>query len=351
MKSKKDDRYFIPALAVIDFMGSAFASTFSLVQNVRPVMFPGSFSCKFLNYGTSTFIIASLVLLLIISIQRYQKICRPFGFQMSMSVKRLAIFLTFLIGNILSIPVTILYQTVGIRNQHFNGTGTTCGNAPGMERFGDIYRGIIIFAEVLAIICMSFLYVLVGRKLFKQFSLSRKLKQTARVDIARKEILNNNASDDINTSKEEIIESSLEEEQQQNTERVNRIVPKETPRRPPRRNFSNVSTTTYTGRQNSCTSSVGYENRPVSHSARRYSLMFMVISLVAILCFIPPWILILLESKNDYFWNNLSYSAAQACSVIRRLYIVNHIANPFIYGFFDSKFRHEIKRILCRCLK
>ena len=123
--SKKDDRYFIPALAIVDLFGSAFASTFSLIQNVLPVMFPGSFSCQILNYGTSTFIIASLFILLIISVQRFQKICRPFGFQMSLSFKRFASILTFILANVLSIPFVYLYKNIEITSESYNGTGNT----------------------------------------------------------------------------------------------------------------------------------------------------------------------------------------------------------------------------------
>lgn len=80
-------------------------------------------------------------------------------------------------------------------------------------------------------------------------------------------------------------------------------------------------------------------------SGKQYSLMFMSISFVSILCFFPPWICIILETKNKSFWDHLTYEESQAFVIMRGFFVLNFVVNPFIYGFFDSKFRQNVKII------
>ena len=205
----------------------------------------------------------------------------------------------------------------------------------------------MISIEVLAVLCMCILYTLVGRKLCYQFKMSKKLKVSTRSSVTQTENMNNTTPEEIyNGSTIQILnrENGNEPNDETTPETVNAAK-----RLGPKRQLSNTVSSSFTRRAGSTSGSTRDDSKNTTYSARRYSFMFMVISLVAILCYIPPWILILVESKNDNFWNNLTYSEAQVCSLIRRLYIVNHIVNPFIYGFFDSKFRHEVKKLVCRC--
>lgn len=89
-----------------------------------------------------------------------------------------------------------------------------------------------------------------------------------------------------------------------------------------------------------------YSNKS-SCAAHRYTIMFIVISFVAIVTYIPPWIFIIMETQDHEFWSALTYGESVTFLIIRRIYIINHVVNPVIYGLFDGRFRYTLKRMLC----
>lgn len=332
MESKNDDRYFIPAIAIIDLIGCMFSITLSLLNNERPVMFPGSFTCKLIQFGTCSSIISSLFMLLVISIQRFQKICRPFGFQMNLNHKRFATAVAVLLACSFSIPMLLLYQRIEVKHETKNITGYICGSAPGTEKLGDSTRAILITVEVGAVFSMTIFYALVGRKLIEQFKMSRKLH-----DINSVSSTSNSGSNERSTIRTVVTIDAEVTDQSSKTDTD-------------KKTFLRMDSRKESCSNNSKNNSTKVKDRKKStNSARRYSVMFMVISLIAILCYIPPWTFVILEAKDSNFWRSLTYEEVQIFLTIRRLYIVNHIANPFIYGFFDQKFRGEVKSLLCSC--
>lgn len=332
MESKNDDRYFIPAIAIIDLIGCMFSITLSLLNNERPVMFPGSFTCKLIQFGTCSSIISSLFMLLVISIQRFQKICRPFGFQMNLNHKRFATAVAILLACSFSIPMLLLYQRIEVKHETKNITGYICGSAPGTEKLGDSTRAILITVEVGAVFSMTIFYALVGRKLIEQFKMSRKLH-----DINPVSGTSNSGSNERSTIRTVVTIDAEVTDQSSKTDTDKKTFLRMDSRKDSCSNNSKNNSTKVKDRKKS------------TNSARRYSVMFMVISLIAILCYIPPWTFVILEAKDSNFWRSLTYEEVQIFLTIRRLYIVNHIANPFIYGFFDQKFRGEVKSLLCSC--
>ncbi|XP_062586447.1 cholecystokinin receptor type A-like [Saccostrea cucullata] len=312
MHSKHDDRYFIPFLASVDLSGCIISTSLILIENNLPYKYPDSATCKFLNVSACGLIISSMFLLLVISIQRYQKICRPFGFQMNLSCKRIVAFGALLLASAFAFPTIFLYQTVEVDHPTKNITGIRCGPVPNTETFGEVYRGIVITAEVISVICMSVLYALVGYTLVKK--MKPKPKSNHPIVPTSTQLSKAEKSKEESETYDSFTESQT----------IEKIGVK-----PSRRSVKNKKTKGLSGKQ--------------------YSLMFMMISLVSCLCFFPPWILVLLETKDKTFWNHLSYKEAQVLIIVRGLFVVNFVVNPFIYGFFDSKFRHKVWKCLSFC--
>lgn len=91
-----EGRYFVPYLALVDAFSVSFSAGFNLSFNLFPVNYNDETLCKcgwFLGYLTT---VMSVLLLPVIAVQRYLKICKPLGRQMSLPWKRLLVFLTFL---------------------------------------------------------------------------------------------------------------------------------------------------------------------------------------------------------------------------------------------------------------
>lgn len=307
MKSKNDDRYFIPFLAGVDLLGCLVSTTLILLNNNLPYKYPNSAICKSLNVMACGLIVASVFLLFVISVQRYQKICRPFGFQMTLHFKRKVVALVFTLAIAFAFPTIFLTEKIEVLHPVTNITGYRCGPVPNTEQIGETHLGILITAELTSVICMSILYGFVAYTLVTKLKPSRKINKT------------------------EIVSRTTHFEITSNDTKTTRVTDNTTKMD----DFdSNVwDHTTIDAKKGK------------TRSGKHYSMMFMSISLVSILCLLPPWVFVLLETKNKAFWNNLTYQETQGYVIIRGLFVLNFVVNPFIYGYFDSKFRNNVAQI------
>lgn len=64
-----------------------------------------------------------------------------------------------------------------------------------------------------------------------------------------------------------------------------------------------------------------------------------------LIAFIPPYILMDLETKDPQYWDKKNDNISKnALLVLRMLYSTNTIVNPFIYGFFLQCLQTEARR-------
>lgn len=252
-------------------------------------------------------IVASVFLLLVISVQRYQKICRPFGFQMTLHLKRKVVALVFTLAITFAFPTIFLTEKIEVLHPVTNITGYRCGPVPNTEQIGETHLGILITAELTSVICMSILYGFVAYTLVTKLKPSRKINKTEIVsrtthfEITSNDTKTTRVTD--NTTKMDDFDSNEWD-------------------------HTNIDA-----------------KKGKTRSGKHYSMMFMSISLVSILCLLPPWVFVLLETKNKAFWNNLTYQETQGYVIIRGLFVLNFVVNPIIYGYFDSKFRNNVAQI------
>ncbi|VDH96204.1 Hypothetical predicted protein [Mytilus galloprovincialis] len=83
---------------------------------------------------------------------------------------------------------------------------------------------------------------------------------------------------------------------------------------------------------------------------RRITIMFFVIILAYIISYIPALIiLILIYAIDDFNFITLTEGETISWIYLARFVFLNHIVNPFIYSYFDVKFRTELKTFfLCK---
>lgn len=74
------------------------------------------------------------------------------------------------------------------------------------------------------------------------------------------------------------------------------------------------------------------------------SLMFMIITIIFLVSFSPRMITFLLEGITVGMWETLTVEEYAAVRFFEVLYVVNHLANPFVYAFMDVKFVTELKK-------
>jgi uncharacterized membrane protein len=84
---------------------------------------------------------------------------------------------------------------------------------------------------------------------------------------------------------------------------------------------------------------------------RRITMMFFLLIVIFIISYIPPLVLLIITYINkDFKFIKMSNEETLVWMYVRHVVLLNHVSNPFIYGYFDYKFRKKV--ILCfkRCI-
>ncbi|VDI16591.1 Hypothetical predicted protein [Mytilus galloprovincialis] len=301
LSKKTNGRYFIVPLAWVDTVALLISGAYNLTQNTKHVIFPGFGVCKVLKYLSYVTISTSLYLLGVIAIQRYLKICRPFKRQMNLTWMRRSVTICVLASVVLYIPLLLYYGPVEIRNPYFNVTGCQCSKLPGSQtklKWLKIVQGFWFIVSFGDVILITILYIFITKVIIKNARKMKHVKKKDRTDPKIQIIMQLSSGDN---------------EPETATPNI------EAPGNPTKSNQQNA--------------------------AFKISLMFMTISIVGFLAYLPSWTLIVIETSNPSFWKNLSSVSFRLCLVLRRMYMVNHLCNPFIYGVFDTAFRVEVKKL------
>jgi hypothetical protein len=322
LKKKQDGRYFVAPLAWMDCIALIVTASLNLTRNTRQVTYPQHGTCKMLIYFSYVTTSSSLYLLAAIALQRYLKICKPFGRQMNLWWKRLSVSLCAAIAIILYLPVPFFYGVVEVQNPALgNVTAHKCGVLPtSLSRLKQlrIFQVFGFVGTIATVVIMTVLYSIITVSIVKQLRKKKRVKMK---------------SEDSSIVISDATASAY--------------APKIT-------NPTSVSTSDLDTSVVDTFSKLNVvENKPSSQrdamkSTFRISFMFMTISIVGFLAYLPSWVFIVIETNNPFFWKRLPVAAFHVCLTLRRMYMINHLANPFIYGVFDKVFRREITNMFCK---
>lgn len=328
MRSKTDDRFFIPYLAVVDLLACTTRSSFELAMNLLPVNFRGSILCKVLWFPTNVTSFSSMFLLLTISLQRYLKVCRPFGKQMTLRWKRVALGVTLFLSVALSMPLNIWNDEIPVRNEELNITGYMC-EAKLEGNLGPAFITFVVCITILALIIMLGMIIfntLIGRTIYIQLKYERKRMEQVELTRHRQAVSTKSRTvipahvsehDDVTPTLSLTEESSTEVTTGSKMDKINKnLTPKQKERKERKRMLS-------------------------SHN---YSYMFMVIALAFMVSYLPQFILLFVGIGDTNFWVKRTNTELTVFSLIREMNVINNIVNPFVYGFFDRRFREEAKK-------
>lgn len=85
-------------------------------------------------------------------------------------------------------------------------------------------------------------------------------------------------------------------------------------------------------------------SRSTDELSSKITKIAITVSVVFTLSYIPLLVLkLLVEVINQNCLNNTEFSIIK---IIERSYAINHVANPFIFAFFDKRFRFHFKRLV-----
>lgn len=346
MSKKSDDRYFIPSLAAIDACACVIGSSYALALNLLPVRFPGDFLCRALWFLSQSSTISGGTLLLVIAVHRYLKVCRPFVAKWSLKVKRMVVLGTLLTALVLSVPTIFLYGEIKVVSDRYTVgnvslVGYRCGNKGSAGALFGYNLFLFIFA-VTGIVVITICYSFIGKSIYSKVMTYRKSIKRSNVIPPRPDLSVSTITD--------IRRSKFCEPSSTDNEVENGGLPEKPIEQEKGNMFLKIPDQSHQAKRRSHDKLVK-ANIPamINHFHHyKYSYMFMTITLVFVIAYLPRIVIMLLESIFvQTFWHKPD-SVVVGLLFLYRLYILNHVVNPFIYGFFDASFRHEVKYLICR---
>ncbi|XP_076098790.1 orexin receptor type 2-like [Mytilus galloprovincialis] len=331
LKKESDSRYFIPILALVDLLATILRVPFELWRTILPVNFRDINACRYLWFVVNIFTFASIYFLGIITLQRYLKVCRPFGPQLTLRWRRASLVFIFLLAAGTGAPFVIWDEILPIPNSALNVTGYICGaDVFEVNENSDYILGFIFFISFVITSVMLELIILnslIARKIYtiiRNTNARRNSTKPARSN-ASKEISGSTfyvTQDGTSITEANSTDFSLTNNEQE-IRKEKLVVP-----------LSNYSKPIKSTSEN---------QEPAS--SRKFSYMFMVISLAFILSYLPQIFLLFSLINDRYFWIKISQTETIVFKFIDHMTTVNNIVNPYVYGFFDQKFRASAKTL------
>ncbi|KAL3858417.1 hypothetical protein ACJMK2_013008 [Sinanodonta woodiana] len=337
-------RTFIVSLAIVDLLTCCVAMPFSLVILIYPITFHDNLGCKLFRFVSYVMNIGSSIILLTIAAERYRKICVPLGRQMSNRMSKFICVVDIMLGVLLSWPVAVMYgsKTFKTNNGRIVGTECSVNNYYADTKYPAYFNIFLIFIFVAALLILSIVYILIGKEIFLTKKRTSKTNQTL---ILKSDPLSRSQTDEVSCSqpyqkddksrrglvenisdyKSENLEISLGENGQgtNSTESKSKCC---------ELNEENKTTKDCTTKQ--------LRNLVITR-------VLFIITVVFVCSYVPHLALLTAAFLNKNLLSNLSFAGTVTYQIFRWTFFINNVANPIIYGFYDSKFVREV-RILRR---
>ena len=313
-------RFFIPVLAVIDMVSGVANTAANMSLTIFPATFYSDTVCKITLALCVSTTASSISVLFVIAIDRYLIFCKQR--QLTIKRKKISIILCIVIGVIVSFPCFSFYGTKPVTKYDINLTGRRCTCVSGGHpRLAVAYNAFLLLVSITMSIMLTLMYMNVGKVIFKRSHYEE--DPTPDPDIPTCTSTQEPASRTVvNTPPNEGRESGVATSQEMDTIET-RIDQTPVPIRT-------------TSRQN--------VNR------RGITIMFMVITIIFMICFIPKTTWMVVESINTDFWVQLSDEKFGGFMFLYTVYIINNIINPCIYSCMDTQFQTELKKLCNRSM-
>ncbi|XP_062586977.1 trissin receptor-like [Saccostrea cucullata] len=333
IKDKKGDRYFIPVLAFIDCLGCVANGSFYTTDNAFLFLYPSEVLCRVLIFLLTFASGFSAHVLLVIALQRYLLICRPFGKQLTLNKRRISLGIITVaclgyacpllgIGGIRHTNSTFLNQTFE-SHMCVLSVETSFGTL--------VYFGTMALITVANILVTAGLYIPITRAIYRTFSFHKKN--------IYKDNKDRRISDSQSSTQISHISLSIEEINVNQQQNISIHHPKgEIQQKSSRKEGRTIHRSNTDARKEKVKAKI--------------NLMFLIIILVYILSYIPTLgILIATYTLSDFTYLELSTAGINLWLFSARFLLLNHVINPFIYGYFDIKLRTEFEKLCCGFVK
>lgn len=235
--------------------------------------------------------------------------------------------LVLIIAFALSAPMTYFYGSVSFKNEKENIVGLRCSRSKTTHKLASqIFGGIAVLTIIIVIVSFICLYLRIGYTIIKHFKYSKKQKTYNNTEKPR---MNNKRKGAHSCSNGRLRNMDTEVKSLRSNEEVLAAS---------RTGDAKQSVFVTCAKRRK-------QNRRVVH---KITLVFMLITVIFLICYIPKVIIMLLEARNARFWEEFSDLGRAGVLFLYRFFIINNIINPVIYAFMDKKFSKKVIILLCK---
>lgn len=387
-------KILVMCLAVTDVVSCLFVFPCEIVGHRVWFSYPKSAAwfCKMKTAIGGISVLTSSSVLLLISVDRFRKVCRPFGWQIKPRYTVYLCFLSLVISVVLTLPVPILF---GIQTQNITYAGQvlkifSCQNDDLYKNtdWMTIYLATMYYMPIVAFMfTTSVLYGLILRRIFSgkllldaaQFKHISKPKENVCDDLKQSVLSSNVTPDCTNTLEmDESDEESLKTKKDgkskltvqviqpgstslaeaecpiqgaQNTGSLSQdgthyhtIITKQA------KTLPSVVADTDNGTWNNRKAA---KTKPRSKGSRRRVTRKTAIMLTVTLIFYATIIVyigvFLLVLRKRHIYELASTKTVVILVLCWRIYFINHVINPLVYGLLDKRFRQAVSNMFCLC--
>ena len=346
-------KYFVLCLALVDLVSTLTTIPGEILTHRFWYVYPFPIVCRIKSFFNMFTVMASAFTLLVIAVDRYRKICQPFGWQVKPKMALILCAVQLAIAFIIAFPVAFLWGTqfnyITYKNQTIN--VTHCEKAEEF-RFTKIHITYTAATETIGgivLIIMFVLYIFVCRKLFtnsKPGAISSPGGNNRSEPESDTMLSRGATSDDDNTTQRSVTAMTdasdlvaLEDKQKEFEPESNlqalypSLLMKKTT---PENNYlpANANKAENTGKASG--------GKLARRLQRKTMIMFI---LTAVFIFTTILYMTLLIFIAHDVLQALSNSQKAVYFFFFRLYFINHVINPILYGILDLHFRRILKRV------
>ncbi|KAJ8322261.1 hypothetical protein KUTeg_000732 [Tegillarca granosa] len=363
---------FIVCLAVFDLIVCCISIPMEIVDMVEFYSFPNDFACKFLRFINYFASMTSGLFLLAIAADRFRKICKPLQKQVTNKMAKVIVAVVIITGLFLSWPSLVFYHVTEVNITVADGVighDCTAMQDENYTMYVTIYHGLLFLVFIISTISLSVIYLLVVRQLMKTQKRFREHQETEDhptltpsskhpIESSDNKITNDADLEDKYSDMEGNRENKIQNKNGRNLENTthsettveSEINSSEAP-------YNSRKSKKKTFREEKEKHSKSYRQRKkeaFNLHTRKYTFISLAITIGFIVSFLPYLIIFLYITLTDLdVVAELSTAGLVLIEFGVRSWIINSVVNPFIYGFFNDKFRlfvHDsVKAVFC-CL-
>jgi hypothetical protein len=309
--------------------------------------------CKILSFLLGACTLSSVFILLVVGLDRYLKVCRPLKSQIKDFGDRKACLLASFVAIVISFPHVIIYGQSTVPTKVDNLTGVECFISDGYQgsELAVGYLGFEMLVFVMSVIFLIIIYRFICRKIYHHDRMSGEITlEKTKTSFCFCCAVRNQEDEMPGKKSASVLDKGNSVDIDETDTDLQRVVPEtentdgELTKLKEVKGKNNVKGA---GRS-SCVMvrHVRPGSKAVEKNTMKITLMMLTITVVFIISYFPLIIVSILDSTDKDFWADRSITESVFLDFMLRLYLVNNVANPIIYSFWDFRFRKETKLLL-----